>query len=362
MAGRVTIQDIADALGLSRNTVSKAINNTGILAEATREKVLLKAVEMGYKQFSYINLNESAKPSISLEGSDYPHPETGSGIALLSTAFLGNSHFSSTMLDKLMGELSHAGYSFSMHRITEEDLSARRLPQSFNPENIRGILCIEVFDPEYAEFLTTLDLPVLFVDGPVPKNGKKLNADILIMNNKSEIYSFVGEMKRRGKTTFGYIGDCMHCISFYERYQAMQEALRFFGLPFSEEYSIPTIDSTVGRIASTEAYQNYLSDRLDHLAALPEVVICSNDFVAMDLLQVCRKKGLSVPKDFYLCGFDDSPESRLITPTLTTIHIHSQIMGYSATQLLLSRISNPSMHNRTVYTETTRIYRESTED
>ena len=53
MPERVTIQDIADALGLSRNTVSKAINNTGILADATKEKVLRKAVEMGYKQFSY---------------------------------------------------------------------------------------------------------------------------------------------------------------------------------------------------------------------------------------------------------------------------------------------------------------------
>ena len=52
MPERVTIQGIADALGLSRNTVSKAINNTGILADATKEKVLRKAVEMGYKQFS----------------------------------------------------------------------------------------------------------------------------------------------------------------------------------------------------------------------------------------------------------------------------------------------------------------------
>ena len=51
---KVTIQDIADALGISRNTVSKAINNSDGLADATREKILQKAVEMGYKQFSYI--------------------------------------------------------------------------------------------------------------------------------------------------------------------------------------------------------------------------------------------------------------------------------------------------------------------
>ena len=51
---KVTIQDIADALGISRNTVSKAINNSDGLADATREKILQKAVEMGYKQFSYV--------------------------------------------------------------------------------------------------------------------------------------------------------------------------------------------------------------------------------------------------------------------------------------------------------------------
>ena len=52
MKKKATIQDIADALGISRNTVSKAINNSGGLAESTREKILQKAVEMGYKQFS----------------------------------------------------------------------------------------------------------------------------------------------------------------------------------------------------------------------------------------------------------------------------------------------------------------------
>ena len=62
---KVTIQDIADALGISRNTVSKAINNSEGLADATRERILQKAVEMGYKQFSYV---------ASLSGSGIPRP------------------------------------------------------------------------------------------------------------------------------------------------------------------------------------------------------------------------------------------------------------------------------------------------
>ena len=60
MATKVTIQDIANELQLSRNTVSKAINNTGVLADATREKILRKAAEMGYKQFAYLPLFQEA--------------------------------------------------------------------------------------------------------------------------------------------------------------------------------------------------------------------------------------------------------------------------------------------------------------
>ena len=65
MGKRITIQDIADSLGVSRNTVSKAINNTGVLADATRDKILQKAAELGYKQFSYLSPAVSVpKPEI----------------------------------------------------------------------------------------------------------------------------------------------------------------------------------------------------------------------------------------------------------------------------------------------------------
>ena len=90
--------------------------------------------------------------------------------------------------------------------------------------------------------------------------------------------------------------------------------------------------------------------------------ICANDFVALDAMDVLKKLGYSIPDDVYLCGFDDSPESKIVTPSLTTIHIHSQIMGFSAVHLLISRIKEPSLNYRTMHTETSLIYRASTED
>ena len=91
-----------------------------------------------------------------------------------------------------------------------------------------------------------------------------------------------------------------------------------------------------------------------------QMFICANDFVALDALYGLRKLGLESPRDIKLFGFDDSPESKIISPSLSTSHIHSQIIGYTAAQLVISRIEQPDLNYRTVYTETDLIYREST--
>lgn len=356
MADRVTIQDIADALGISRNTVSKAINNTGTLADATREKVLQKAIEMGYKQFSYSNIANLIKSDLQYEGSG-----ENKEIALFTTTFLNNSHFSSTMLDKFQKEISAFGYSLTMHRILPNELENLLLPSSFVKERTAGIICFEMFDISYSKMLCELGVPTLFVDTPVFQIDEPLKSDKLYMDNTSCIYQFVKEMVRRNKTKIGFIGKYMHCQSFFERYVAYRDAMFLFQLPIEEDFCIVGPNKDIHNLSPTD-YHDYLFEHLTALKELPDVFICANDFVALDVLQVLKRMGLSVPKDVYLCGFDDSQESKLVSPSLTTIHIHSQIMGFSAVHLLLSRIKEPSLNYRTIHTETSLIFRESTED
>ncbi|MCM1175721.1 MAG: LacI family DNA-binding transcriptional regulator [Blautia sp.] len=356
MADRVTIQDIADALGVSRNTVSKAINNTGILAEATRNRVLQKAVEMGYKQFSYVNISGAGQT-----GSTLSHGTDKSEIALFTSNFIGNSHFASTMLDKFQRELSMLGYSFTMHRLQPHESESLAMPASYNKERTAGIICIEMFNRAYCSMLCTLDTPLLFVDAPVSGLEPPLKADLLIMDNQSNIHCFVKEMVRRGKKKIGFIGKSTHCQSFFERFLGYRNAMYLSGLTCPEEYCIID-DKSQDNDSGFSTYQEYLADRIQNLKTMPDVFICANDFIAIDTLQSFKKLGISVPQDIYLCGFDDSPESRILSPTLTTIHIHSQIMGFSAVNLLMSRIKEPSLNFRTIHTETSLIYRESTED
>lgn len=356
MADRVTIQDIADALGVSRNTVSKAINNTGLLADATRERVLNKAIEMGYKQFSYMNLYNSALPE------RIPAPRTGKReIALFTSSFIGNSHFASTMLDKFQWELSELGYSLTIHRLREQEIARLSLPNSYNKERTAGILCVEMFNKDYCYMLCDLNTPTLFVDTPVTGLDKPLGSDCLYMDNQTNICCFVREMIRRGKKKIGFIGTIMHCQSFYERFLAYRNTMYFSGLSCPEEYCI--LKNRAGAsIPGYDSYRSYLKEQLQNLKELPDVFICANDFIATDTMYAFKELGISVPQDVWLCGFDDSPESKVTTPTLTTIHIHSQIMGFSAVHLLMSRIKEPTLNFRKIYTETCLIYRESTED
>lgn len=356
MRTRITIQDIADELGVSRNTVSKAINNTGILADSTREKVLKKAMEMGYKQFSYVTPDEQGKSLLSV-----PIIKEKTEIALFSANFLSSSHFSSMMLDKFQKELSDLGYSLTMHRVLSDELENHVLPASFSKDRTAGIVCIEMFNYTYDKMVCDLGLPVLFIDSPVCSFEEPLEADVLCMDNRTSIYQFIGEMIQRGKKRIGFIGEYLHCQSFYERYTAYRNALHLLGLSCPDEYCI-TKNKTGISYPDSKDYQEYLMECLQNLKDMPDVFLCANDFVAIDTLQVMKKLGYSVPQDVYLCGFDDSPEAKFISPSLTTIHIHSQIMGFSAVNLLMSRINEPSLNYRTVHTETSLVYRESTED
>ncbi|MDO4991274.1 MAG: LacI family DNA-binding transcriptional regulator, partial [Eubacteriales bacterium] len=304
---RVTIQDIADELGISRNTVSKAINNADGLAPTTRERIIEKAIQMGYKQFSYIKETSNALPV-------QPSQRKGE-IALLTGNTIAPTHFATLMLDKLKRELSQCGYTLNAHRVERENLLCRTLPMTFDPGQASAIICIEMFDRAYDDMVCSLGLPVLFVDGPNKRDGIDLPADQLYMDNTTAITRFINDMLVQGKQRIGFIGDYEHCQSFFERYTAFRYAMLMAGAPVDERFCIKTSE------------RERMEDALSALTDFPDVFICANDFVAEDAIYALRKLGKSVPEDVLCCGFDDSPNSRIMTPTLTTVHIHTQVMA-----------------------------------
>ncbi len=351
MDKKVTIQDIADALHLSRNTVSKAINNSAGLADSTRELIIRKAVEMGYKQFSYVKDVLDASASA---GESYPDRlSVPKEIALFTSSVhkVNGSHFASLMLDKFSQEIQQMGFSLVSYRVLGENIEKMTLPMTFRKENTCAVMCIEIFDRAYSDMICGLGLPTLFIDCPPVIAGKGVDADVLLMDNTSGITGFIADMAAKGVRRFGFIGDHLHCQSFYERYLAFRTGMMNAGLPVNEKDILCMPDSDLEGMANAfESMEDY-----------PEVFICANDFVAIDAMLIFRGMGKNIPEDAAFLGFDDSQESRVFAPPLSTVHIHTQAMAFAAVQMLVSRIGEPKMENRVMHVSSDLICRASTD-
>jgi LacI family transcriptional regulator len=347
MGSRVTLQEIADALGISRNTVSRALNNNGTVSAETRKKICQTAIEMGYKQFQ----QTSPVPANNTDGYELPSDKTE--IALFTNAFPGSSHSATKLLETFQYKVNSFGFKLSINIIRENEIANLCLPANLNTDGLAGIICIELFSKEYADFLCKQDIPLLFVDTHVTNHGT-WNADLLYMENISSVYNMLDSLVNAGHTNISFIGDRFHCQSFYERWQAYVSVLADHNLKLELNKCILDDDS------NPYADINWLCDRLGTIEKLPDVFFCANDFLAVTTMKALQKLGKNVPSDIRICGFDDAPEATLVEPNLTTIRIHSSSMGYTAADLLLSRIANPNMPYRKTYIRTDVIFRDST--
>lgn len=339
MEKKVTVQAIADALGLSRNTVSKALNNTGTLAEDTRQKILEKAAEMGYRRVVYIS---GTSPTEKGEVKE---------LALITQNMPYGSHFGTYALNTFQERMSQNNYRLSMFPVRETETASLSLPMGFNEEKTAGIICLELFDPEYIEMLSTLGIPLLFLDTAADTDMTRINADFLLMENHLSIFHLTDTLIKNGCRRFAFVGNPEHCRSFSERYQGFLHALSVNELePCTSQFIRHTVFSDIKTLEET----------VKQTLQLPEVFVCANDFIAIDLIRALKKRGANVPDDVRITGFDNSIESRIIEPHLTTIDIPSSKMGYIAADMLLSRINEPDMPCRITHVRTTPKFRAST--
>lgn len=337
---KVTIQDIADSLGLSRNTVSKALNNHPSIPDETRNKVIKKAIEMNYKQFAYFEQEvASAKKS--------------GNIALLTANMPNNSHFGTSLLSGLEQKISSEGFNLSIHMVRENELNMLELPVNFDKSKVDGIVCIELFNKNYTEFITSLEIPTLFIDASAELIFYEIKADILLMENSHSIYSVTKKLIDEGAATIGFIGDYNHCMSFNERWEGFNKALSAARIALDESLCILEEDRLV-------ADYQWLKQRLASMKKLPSAFVCANDFIAIHVIRILKELNVQIPEEIMVCGFDNAPESRIVEPHLTTVHIHRSEMGFLAAEMLLSKIENPARPPQITHVKTTPVFRQST--
>ncbi len=340
---RITMQDIADACGLSRNTVSKIFNGRGAVPEATRRMVLEKAQELGYRQ-----LAEEVPPA-------RPEPRS-QNIALFTSHMPTDYHFGTFFLPAFAGQLGRAGYTLMMYQLSAEEVRQNRLPINFALEQTAGILGIELFSRSYAEMLCDLGLPTIFVDAYSGASTSLQRCDLISMENLASTLAVTQRVIAAGATRIGFVGDFNHCNSFMERWVGFSTALKRADLPLNRRLCI--LDPDGPQYASL----SWLAGCFREMPELPDALICANDFLAIHVMMALKQLGVSVPDQVMVAGFDGTPQSAVLEPSLTTVEIPSADIGRIAANTLLDRIENPGSPYHTIYVKTTPIWRNSTRE
>lgn len=338
MKSNVTIQDIANSLNLSRNTVSKALNGKPVPIK-TRNAVINAAIEMGYKSYKIAATTDTALKQ--------------KRFAILSSRLLMSMTYHSYILKGIEDSLNEYDIELVQFRITD-NTSFNKFKRYLSEYGVDGIICIEFFNYDYITELAETGQILVFMDFPINNVTLKGRYDIILPESTGTIRNFCTQLIQTGQcSTFGFVGDYMHCCSFFERFAGMLEALFFAGLPFDLKYSITYNDS--------ESYDTpVLTNALKSLTELPDCFVAANDAIAINLMNALADMGKSVPNDVKIIGYDNIPESKKTNPPLTSVNVNKTAIGRRIVSLLFERLANPSQVNQTVYISSKVIVRSTT--
>lgn len=335
---RITLQDVADACGFSRITVSKVFNGHGGVPEVTRRTILETAERLGYHRMQG---NTDMPASMRLRNH---------AVAVISLNLPANDHFGASFFSAFATRLSRAGYSLLMYEVTRDEFRNNQLPAHFVPGQTAGILGIELFHRGYMDMICGLGLPVIFTDTYAHPDYSSMAADVITMENVSASIHLTERIIAAGAKQLGFVGDVEHCHSFYSRWSGFCSALGQAGLPLNKSLCILEPDSNL--------YGNpaWVLEQLNAMPSIPDAFICANDFLAVPLMHALRQKKLKIPDDIMVAGFDGSMQSTIVDPPLTTVKIPSREMGYYAAGMLLERIEAPDLPFRFTTVQTTPVW------
>ncbi len=321
---KVTIQDVAKALNLSRNTVAKALNNSNTVSYETRYVVIEKAYEMGYSKLSPVVMNEFKLRN---------KVEESKTIVVLTRREI--SVFWNSIIMGISDELNKYGCKLQFNFISEQDEKKLVLPLDLMAE-VHGIIILSVFSADYIWQIVKQNIPVVFLDAPCDVNEISDYGDIMICEGFHSVRKLTTDLISRGLRRIGFIGDITYCRTVNDRYQGYLSALHSAGI--SPDPSIIAAYHAPGRFYKTAEVDKALSD----FPFMPQAIVCANDDIALDVIRCLKARGLSVPEDVAVTGYDNVEGMTPAEPVLTTVRVGNQRLGRRLVQQLMWRIQNPT--------------------
>jgi LacI family transcriptional regulator len=337
MIKRVTAQDVAKAAGVSPTTVSFVLNKIeGMrISKETRDRVLAAAKELNYHPNS--SAQKMARGKTSVIGLILrQNPEKAYADLFLPDVMQGISSV-----------IRENGYQMLFIPLPPED-DEKSYTKLINERHVDGLI---VSGPTVNDY----ELVDVYEQGAkIVMMGKIRGSSVpfIDIDNQKGAETAVSHLVSLGHKKIAIITNApLGYDSSNDRFQGYKNILEKHHLPFDEKYVF------IGDRTPESGY--FAMKSLLNLDTLPTAVFIASDTVALGAMNVLYEKGIKVPDDLAIVGFDDIALARYVIPPLTTVHLPAYSLGLGAASMLIQQINNEKIESNQILLQTRLIIRQS---
>ncbi|SDD77735.1 DNA-binding transcriptional regulator, LacI/PurR family [Glycomyces harbinensis] len=332
--GKITMSDVAQLAGVSTMTVSNVINERVRVSEDARERVLAAIRESGYQ------INPSAR-----------NLRAGrSGVIGLAVPQVGNTYFG-MMAELVIEEARRRGYHVAIEQTGALAAGEAAAIAQSRRLQLDGLILSAVEVDSLVPPVPVQGYPIVLMGEQDPAG----RFDHITVPNEAGTAAATEHLIDQGCQRIAVVtgGNLDRLTMFTRRYNGYRTALEDRGLATD-----PRLRFMVDALSREGARST--GRRIAEAGLGIDGVVVFNDTVAMGVMRGLRDRGVSVPGDMRVIGFDDVPESASFIPSLSTVHPDHRWKAAKAVDLIISRIADPSSPPRQYTVPFEIVRREST--
>jgi LacI family transcriptional regulator len=329
---QITIKDVAEKAEVSRSTVSRVLNNQRYVAPDVRDRVLNAMNALGYQPNRAARLLRTSQSD--LLGLIIPD--------IQNVLFLS-----------LVRAVEDLAYAHQMNVIlcnTDDNPDKQKSYLSIMQAQQAAGLIVVPTNPRDTVVLAPVQeagIPIVLVDREIPG----LEADTVIVDNIHGAQLAISHLMSLDYRRIAILAGPQSLTPGRQRLQGYENALREAGI---------ALDNDLVKIGNFKVESGYeLTHQLLDAPYPPDAIFASNNLMALGCLRALHERGVNIPDEVALVGFDDMPWAEDLNPALTAVAQPSYEMGNQALELLLKRISRPSAPYRKIILQPQLIVRKS---
>lgn len=310
---KVRLADIAERVGVSTVTVHNALSGQKGVSDELRQQIVRLADEMGYRQNTAAAKREKGRGLKNI------------GIIISEKYLAEYTTFYWKMYQEMALVVADKNCMTSVEILKHDTETDHILPRVVTEDTVEGLIIMGKIDKEYIRFLRAeTRMPVIFLDF----YDKELAADAVIGDNFYGMYMMTEYLFEHGFQKMAYVGSIQATSSIMDRFCGFEKALWEHKILLPEEWLIED--------------RNEIGDIMFELPEkLPEAFVCNCDLVAGKLILMLEERGLRVPEDISVVGFDNYLYPGFPDKHITSYEVNTKVMVRVALEKVLKRLKNP---------------------